>query len=870
MNNKAIIGISLLLVLFLSGCTADPTGKVIYLPVDANITSNDTNQVKVSSNDTTPNYLFSKLAQGTNITLSILNPGGDETVEISASGSFTDLNKVGVSATDNSPDYLFSKLQAGTGISLAIQNPGGNENVLITSTGGTDTNCSTSPDCNNLYVQKNPLITNTIRNTNGVQFILQQDGNVGNSTSVGGAFLLDNTDNNGAGLIIYSNIGSEANGRLLNIRADNTGFDQAVVHIDNDGTANTLEITNNSTDSSAQALNVVSNNPNDTTLGINGVETSKGTLKIVHNVAGGDSSASGISIDLQGTGTEAQGIYVDSTATTGTIGNLLRLRNQSIDKFIVTKDGNAHSKGDINGLRLCINNDCRTSWPTSSSGGTTYTSGTPATIEVNNDSNTISQNFDGNFWRMFALGEPYIDGNALVVINSLDLNNSLNYAKKTDGNGSILGTTNQVSVTNGLSRLFGDQNVVLSLPQNIDTTATPTFSELTLTLGSGSCFNVNVGAQQRFDVDCSTNTTTSGTHLPNQPGISDIGNSSNRWDDFFITDVNATGTSDFKTLCIGGDCKTNWPVSVSSDTNCSTSGDCNSMYIQKNPLADQNINNQDLNIYNGQLVLHAGSNIASSNDNIFEIWNQNGTRTLRTDQNGNMVLDGNLTFVDANSFVGGVGATQGRRVRYNGLDYTGNATTGGGNLWINANTYAFAVTGTLTSGLYFDASAPRGFKFRIDGGERFIFGAGSANTDGAIWQIIRNSGTTGMLDGAWYFKDIGQKDMNWQPYIRRNGIENHWNAQVYLGTPKDLIIDGNWIGDINAKGDYHIDGNMVVDHNIYGQLVMAGNLVGVSCNTTCGAIGYAGPWNCVEADNVTGAASTCSDITVAHNCLCRN
>lgn len=437
-----------------------------------------------------------------------------------------------------------------------------------------------------------------------------------------------------------------------------------------------------------------------------------------------------------------------------------------------------------------------------------------------------------------------------------------------DGNGSILGTANQVNVTNGLSRLFGDSNVVLSLPQNIGTASTPTFAGLTMS--PCTTFQMDSSPQLRFKVDCATPSVSSTTFLPVTSGITDIGTTTSRWDDFFITDINATGTNDFKTLCIGGDCKTSWPVSVSTDTNCSTSADCNNMYIQKKPLADQNINNFDLNLYNGQLVLHAGPNIATSNDNIFETWSQSGIRTTRLDQNGNVFIDGNFTCIDANCFIGGINSTVGRRHFYNGYQYTANALAGGGNLWISANTYAFAVTGTATSGLYFDASAPRGFKFRIDGGERFIFGAGSANTDGAIWQIIRNSGTIGMLNGAWYFKDIGQKDMNWQPYIRRNGIENHWNAQVYLGTPKDLVFDGNWTGDINAHGDYRFDGNVVVDKNIYGQIITPGNIIGTSCNTTCGAISYAGPWACVEADNITGASSTCTDTTVAHNCVCRN
>jgi hypothetical protein len=46
-------------------------------------------KAKVSSGDTTTDYLFSKLAAGTNITLTKNNPGGNETITITAaSGSF--------------------------------------------------------------------------------------------------------------------------------------------------------------------------------------------------------------------------------------------------------------------------------------------------------------------------------------------------------------------------------------------------------------------------------------------------------------------------------------------------------------------------------------------------------------------------------------------------------------------------------------------------------------------------------------------------------------------------------------------------------------------------------------------------------------
>lgn len=154
---------------------------------------------------------------------------------------------------------------------------------------------------------------------------VQPLNDTGNSTSVGGAVRLDNTFNSGAGFIIYSNMGASANGRLFNIRADNTAFDQAAFHIDYDGTSNVAEFVNNGSDSSSQTVNIVSSNPNDSTVGINGVESSKGTIKIVHSGNGSDSTASAISIDLSGLNTASQGIFIDSTF--GTSGDLVKFRN---------------------------------------------------------------------------------------------------------------------------------------------------------------------------------------------------------------------------------------------------------------------------------------------------------------------------------------------------------------------------------------------------------------------------------------------------------------------------------------------------------------------------------------------------------------
>lgn len=190
------------------------------------------------------------------------------------------------------------------------------------------------------------LITNA---GTGHALHIDQNGNTSASTSVGGAVLIENTGNTGAGLIIYSNRGSDATGRLLNIRADHAEFPQAALHIDYDGIGNALEVVNNSTDATSQAFNVVSNNPNDSSFTVTGQELAKGTAKIVHvgQADGSDSSASAISIDLQTAGTAAQGVYVD--ATSGTSGDLLKLRNSSVDVFVVDSSGNIETVGTIDG-----------------------------------------------------------------------------------------------------------------------------------------------------------------------------------------------------------------------------------------------------------------------------------------------------------------------------------------------------------------------------------------------------------------------------------------------------------------------------------------------------------------------------------------
>ncbi len=171
-------------------------------------------------------------------------------------------------------------------------------------------------------------------------------GNSG-STFGHGAFNLDNTNNIGNGFTLNTGAGAEASGDLMNISVTNRNFQNAVLHATYYGNRNAFEIVSNGVGTASNALAVTGNNINDSTLGIIGYELGRGTIKISHYRPEGlnDNNASGISIDLRGSGTAAQGLYVDSTEPGGTTGNLIRLRNQSIDKFVVSAVGNVSQGG---------------------------------------------------------------------------------------------------------------------------------------------------------------------------------------------------------------------------------------------------------------------------------------------------------------------------------------------------------------------------------------------------------------------------------------------------------------------------------------------------------------------------------------------
>lgn len=73
-------------------------------------TGADTHKVKVSASDTTEDFLKNKLTAGTNITLNILNPGGDEEIEIVAAGAGTTY----WSRNASSPAFLYPSTDTDT------------------------------------------------------------------------------------------------------------------------------------------------------------------------------------------------------------------------------------------------------------------------------------------------------------------------------------------------------------------------------------------------------------------------------------------------------------------------------------------------------------------------------------------------------------------------------------------------------------------------------------------------------------------------------------------------------------------------------------------------------------------------------------
>lgn len=215
---------------------------------------------------------------------------------------------------------------------------GQNSTVTIGDTGGIATTIAAAGNAVGLTVTQNDTTNNprgiSIVNAGTAQSLfIDPNGAAATSRSTGGAVLLENTGNSGAGLVIYSNHAT-ATGNLLSVWADNVGYATQPVYIQNDGTSHSVSIVHNASGSSANGMSIVSTNTADTTLGISGVETGRGTIKVTHTGTGTDANASAISISLAGSGTAAQGIFIDTVA--GTTGKLLNLRDLGSELLTLT------------------------------------------------------------------------------------------------------------------------------------------------------------------------------------------------------------------------------------------------------------------------------------------------------------------------------------------------------------------------------------------------------------------------------------------------------------------------------------------------------------------------------------------------------
>jgi hypothetical protein len=171
-------------------------------------------------------------------------------------------------------------------------------------------------------------------------------GGVASSIVTGGALNVDNSGSSGAGVVVYSNRGADALGRLLAVNQANPANPQHAVRIQNAGTAHTVSVFHDPAggagDPNAEAVDIVSTNELDTALGVRGRETGKGTVKITHGKpAGSDANASALSIALEGAGTACQGIYIGNDANNPTTGDLLHVRNggPGTDRLRLTAPG---------------------------------------------------------------------------------------------------------------------------------------------------------------------------------------------------------------------------------------------------------------------------------------------------------------------------------------------------------------------------------------------------------------------------------------------------------------------------------------------------------------------------------------------------
>ena len=118
----------------------EPTGSLILMRVttsggsitvvddlrNLNAFTTAGDRVKISISDTTARFLAAALVQGSNITLTILNPGADETLQVVA-----DDKKLTITTNDTTEGVLNDKLLVTAPLTKTTNDPGANETITL-------------------------------------------------------------------------------------------------------------------------------------------------------------------------------------------------------------------------------------------------------------------------------------------------------------------------------------------------------------------------------------------------------------------------------------------------------------------------------------------------------------------------------------------------------------------------------------------------------------------------------------------------------------------------------------------------------------------------------------------------------------------
>lgn len=144
-------------------------GDAILTKIDAKVCN--IGKVLINSDDTCPEFLFDKLEEGLNISFNITGTGCDRKLVINAvdGGVPIDVNAK-VSSNDTTSGYLYSKIDTGSFLSKTIINPSGNEilklnvlpSALISGDAGNQLTIGTDGALSTLYTPPNGSETKVV------------------------------------------------------------------------------------------------------------------------------------------------------------------------------------------------------------------------------------------------------------------------------------------------------------------------------------------------------------------------------------------------------------------------------------------------------------------------------------------------------------------------------------------------------------------------------------------------------------------------------------------------------------------------------------------------------------------------------------